>query len=142
MSPAPMGTQFVEDFFVYVVNFTALAAAGGVGNGNIQIQADSDFKWVKSCYHVDIALAAQQEATRQIPLCTVNITDSASGRALMNAPVPVPSLFGHEGQPFILPIARIFKANSNIAIAVANFDAAAIYNLRLSFIGTKIFRMG
>jgi hypothetical protein len=59
----------------------------------------------------------------------------------MSGAVPVVNLFGIGEIPFILPVPRIFKARSSITVAVANFSAATTYNLRLSFIGTKLFQM-
>ena len=130
-----------EDFFTYEIDFAALAPAAQA-NGSIQIQADSDFKWLKSAYYADIAAAAFTATTRPIPSVTVQITDGGSGRNLMNQAVPVPSLFGIGELPFILPIPRVFKANSTINISVTNFDAAETYNLRMSFIGLKQFYAG
>jgi len=139
-APVP-GAQFLEDFTVYELDFSALAN-GTSATGNIQIQADSDFKLVKTTYMADIATAAQTDSSRVIPLCTITITDTGSGRQLTSAAVPIPNIFGTGLIPFILPVPRIFKARSNIAITVANYSAATTYNLRLSFIGTKLFQIG
>lgn len=131
--------QFVEDYFVYSVNFDDLDN-GQSANGNIQIQADSDFKWISAVYYVTIADAVFTAEARPMPNITVQITDGGSGRQLFSAPVPVPSVFGQGVLPYMLPIPRIFKARSSIVFAVANFDAAQDnYNLRLALIGTKIF---
>lgn len=132
--------QSVQDYFSYQLNFAALAA-GGSSNGSFQVQADSDFKWLKATCMADIALAVQTVSAQVIPLCTIQITDTGSGRQLMNAPVPIWNLFGSGQIPFILPVPRIFRANSNITVAVANYSAATTYNLRLTFIGTKIFKL-
>ena len=86
--------------------------------------------------------AAQTESTRVIPLVTMQVTDSGSGRNLFESPVAVPSLFGTGELPFILPTPKLFSARSTITIAVANFDTAATYNLRFSFIGYKAFDTG
>jgi hypothetical protein len=133
-------SRYVQDFFIYEVDFLALAGLS-TANGNIAIQADSDFKLLKMCYFADIAAAIQTEDTRVIPLCTCTITDQGSGRQLMSAFTPVPSIFGVGEIPFIMPIPRIFTARSIIAVAVTNLTAATTYNLRLSFIGAKLFKM-
>lgn len=130
----------IEDFFVYEVDFPTLAGLT-TANGNINIEASSDFRWIKACYFADIALGVQTDSTRVIPLVTVLITDSGSGNQLSNIAMPVPSLFGTGQIPFILPVSRIFTARSAIQITVANFSATT-YNLRLSFIGAKIFTLG
>lgn len=127
-----------KDFFAYELDFPALAP-GNSQTGSINVQADSDFIWSKGCYFADIAAAAQADATRIIPLCSVLITDSGAGRQLMNGSVPVPSMFGTGELPFILPMQRIFRSQSVITVQVTNFDAAVTYNLRLSFIGLKGF---
>lgn len=137
----PMPTQYVEDYFVYQIDFSNLAP-GGTSTGNINVQADSDFKWIKATYHANETNVSQQQSTRVIPLVTVQITDSGSGRQLFNNPVPIENVFGTGLLPFILPVYRIFKARSNIAVTLINFSAGSTYNIRLSFIGTKIFKLG
>lgn len=137
----PERTQSHEDYYVYEVDFNGLAP-GNQQNGNIQIQADSDFKWLTAAYHADIAAAAFTDDTRPIPNVTVAITDQGSGRQLTQNPVPIPSIFGTGRLPFVLPIPRVFRARSSIGIDVVNFDAAATYNIRLSFIGTKLYYAG
>lgn len=136
----PRQSQYVEDFFVYNVDFLAIAPAD-VQQGNIQIQADSAFKWTASAFQADIAAAAYEASTRPIPLCTLQIVDTGSGRQLFSNPAPVETLFGNGGLPFILPIPRIFQPRSNIALTLANFDAAETYNVRLQLIGTKVFNL-
>lgn len=139
-SPA-FEAQYVEDYFVYSVNF-ADVDSGESADGNIQIQADSDFKWISGAYYCTIADAVFTAETRPMPNITVQITDSGSGRQLFSNPVPIPSVFGIGILPYMLPIPRIFKARSSIAFAVANFDAAQDnYNIRLALIGTKIFTL-
>jgi hypothetical protein len=132
----------ILDFFVYDVDFTAGIPAGSTANGSFTVQADSDFKWLKACYFADIAAAGQEDATRVIPLATILITDQGSGRQLMNLAVPIPSIFGTGQIPFILPVPKIFASKSTVAVTVVNFDAAQDYNLRLSFIGVKVFNVG
>ena len=133
--------QSVQDYFTYQVNFASLAA-GASANGSFQVQADSDFKWLKATVMADLAGAVQTVSSQVIPLVTIQITDTGSGRQLMSAPVPIFNMFGTGQIPFILPVPRIFKARANVAIVVANYSAATAYLFRLSFIGTKIFRMG
>lgn len=141
--PAPAGprVQYQEDYFVYTASFLALAP-NGTAQQAIQVQADSDFKWVMSSYEADIAAAAFEQATAPVPNVTLQIVDTGSGRQLFSNPIPIPSVFGTGQLPFVLPIPRIFKARSSIQLIAANFDAAVTYNIRLSLIGTKIFQMG
>jgi len=127
-----------RDFFVYQQNFLALAPAGQA-TGNINIQADSDFELNKLTVFADISAAAQTNNTRVIPLVNIQITDTGSGRNLLEPDVPVPNLFGQGDLAFILTSPKIFSAKSTVTLTVTNFDAAVTYNLRFSLIGTKIF---
>jgi hypothetical protein len=132
--------EILKDFFTYEVNFSGLAA-GTDSVQQINIQADSDFELMKMTYFADIAAAAQTESTQVVPLCSVLILDSGSGRQLSDQAVPVPNLFGTGEIPFILPNSKIFSARSLISVTVNNFSAATTYNLKLSFIGVKRFKL-
>jgi len=131
-------TYVARDFYVYQENFLALAS-GATANGSIEVQADSDFVLQKMNYFADIAAAAQTPTTGVIPLVTLQLIDTGSGRNLFESAVPIPSIFGTGQLPFVLPIPRVFFARSTIALQVTNFDAAETYNLRLSFIGYKAY---
>ncbi len=127
-----------RDFFAYTLAFAGLVA-GAASQGAIQIQADSDFELSKFTMFADIAAAAETEATRVLPLVTIQITDTGTGRALFSSPLPIPAIMGDGRIPFILPVPKIFSANASVAIQVANFAVATDYNLRLLLIGAKIF---
>lgn len=130
--------NFRRDFYVYEAESLALVA-GGTSNDVINIEADSDFILQKMTYEVDIAAAAYTFTTNPIPLITIQITDTGSGRQLMQNPIPINSFMGDGKLPFYLPNPRKFLRNSTIQIAFVNFDAAVTYNLRLAFIGYKIY---
>lgn len=134
--------QMTQDFTVYEADFAALAV--GVQQVQvIQIQADANFRWIKSAFLADIGVALETQATMVVPLVTVQITDAFSGRQLFNNPVPVPNVFGTGQIPFILPLPRIFAANTSITVAATNYAVGGtVYNLRLSFIGVKDFSKG
>lgn len=129
------------DFFVYQVGaFSNLAALTGTATNQLVIQSDSDFEWVHASYQFDNAATQTTYNGRFLPNMTILITDSGSGRQLMNAAVPIMSIFGRPEQPYQLPVSKVFKANSTINFTAVNFDAAiATGNLRLSLIGYKIF---
>ena len=131
--------MILKDFFIYGITFDSIAA-GATATDNIQIQADADFETQKLTQTSDIAGAAQTESTKVVPLITVLIVDSGSGRQLMNEATAIPSLFGDGRIPFILPTPRIFAARSNITFTLVNFSAATTYRIRLSLIGTKLFQ--
>jgi hypothetical protein len=131
--------QYFEDFYVYTANFLALAPDASQ-IFSIQIQADADFKWIKSTYQADIAEAAFTAATQPVPNVTVQLTDTGTGKQLFQTPVPIATLFGIGQLPFILPIARMFSARSSIQVTVANYDAAVTYGIQLQFIGMKVWQ--
>ena len=138
------GRQYVaRDYYVYEEDFAAASfTAGAALNGSIEIQADSDFVWQKASFFADIAAAAQTDSSRVLPLSTVQLIDTGSGRNLFENAVPVPSVYGTGELPFVLPIPRLFFARSTIQVQVTNFSAATAYGLRLSFIGYKAYPKG
>lgn len=128
-----------QDFFVYEVDFSGLAA-GASQTSNFTIQQEADFLLTKINMTPDIAAAAYTDSTRPVPLVTITINDTGSGRNLMSSAVPLSALFGSAGLPFILPRQRLFVASSVVNITLTNYDAATTYNIRLSFIGEKAFQ--
>lgn len=134
-----MADVIAKDFFIYDVDFLALAP-GTSNTQAVNIQADSDFVVQKLAFHANVANAGQTANTRVIPLCTVLIVDTGSGRQLMNQAVDLSTFFGTGENPFILPQPKVFVARTNISIQLANYDAAQTYNVRLSLIGIKLFR--
>lgn len=127
-----------QDFFVYEVDFSALAPAASQ-TSSFTVQQEADFLLTKINMTPDIAAAAYTDSTRPVPLVTITINDTGSGRNLMSSAVPLPALFGSGGLPFILPRQRLFVASSVVNITLTNYDAATTYNIRLSFIGEKAF---
>lgn len=131
--------KFYKDFYFYKAQVTGLAAATSA-TSVINIEANSDFIWLKTAYAADLAGAAQTEDSRVLPLVRVAITDSGSGRQLQNLPIPLTSMGGHEGLPFNLPVPREFQKNSNISITFTNYSAATTYtNVEIVLIGYKKF---
>lgn len=131
----------VRDFFTYEVDFAALAGANGTAQGSFTVQADANFLWQYGCFFADEAGAEQTDDSRVIPLVSCVITDSGSGRQLSSGNVPIASLFGTGQLPFVLPTPRFFRAQTQVNISLLNFSAANTYNLKLSFIGTKFFKV-
>lgn len=129
------------DFFVYEVDFSALAS-GMSQTSSFTIQQEADFLLTKINMTPDIAAAAYTQSTAPIPLVTIMVNDTGSGRNLMSSAVPLANLFGNAGLPFILPRQRLFVASSVVNITLTNYDAAIDYNIRLSFIGEKAFQYG
>jgi len=131
--------RYITDFYVYST-FHEAVANGGVDSQNIRIQADSDFQLQKLTYFADKNQATQTDSSRVVPLATVLITDSGSGRNIMSEDIAIPALFGIGELPFILPTPKIFPAQSIITLKVTNFSSGDTYDIRLNFIGRKLFR--
>jgi hypothetical protein len=127
-----------RDFYTYEAQALALVSLGSA-NDVINIEADSDFIMQKLSFQADIAGATQTDSSRVIPNVVVQLVDTGSGRQLMQNPIPIPSIFGWGELPFVLDNPRKFLRNSTIQVAFTNFDAAATYNVRLAFIGYKIY---
>lgn len=132
----------IKDHYTYVAKVSTLAAAASLTD-TVTIEADSDFVWVKASYFADIAGAAQTQSTFVVPLVTLVINDSGSGRNLQNEAVPLDSIAGRGLLPFVLPVPRQFKARSSINFTFANYSAATAYaNVYLSLIGYKMIYTG
>lgn len=134
------GNKWVQDYYAYVANAGASLAANAVVTVSLPVEADSTFILTKMAYSADVALALQTDSSRVIPLVTVAIVDSGSGRNLQNAPVPIGCLGGHDGLPFVLPVPREFKPSSSIAVTFTNTSANVYGNVKLVLFGYKKFR--
>jgi len=133
------GRLWVQDFYIYVADFAALAASASA-TVSLSVEADSTFVWTKAAYYADAnPIAAQTDSTRVIPNVLVSITDSGSGRNLQNKPVPLNCYGGHDGLPFVLPVAREFKASSSINVSIVNVSTVVFNNLKFCLIGYKKF---
>jgi hypothetical protein len=131
---------FAKDFFVYQIGPIASLAPAATQPGNVTLDADSDFLWQKFNVFATVASAGATQSTQVVPALTVTIKDTASGRDLMNAAIPFPSLAGSGQLPFILPTAKIFQARGTISINVSNISAGTTYTgIYVTFIGTKLF---
>lgn len=134
------GRQFVNDHYIYVAEIQSVLNAGASQTVVVNIEADSNFTWVKSAVFASLAGAAQTNATQVLPQVEVQIQDSGSGRLLQNVPVPITSMAGNGQLPFVLPVPRLFKARSTVSFTFVNFSAAENYStLALSLIGFKTF---
>lgn len=135
-----MNDQVAEQLDYYVYNFEFLALAPTIAASDVQqIEAESNFIWVKTSGFADIAAAAQLYDTRVVPLVTIQVTDVGSGRSLFSGPTAWSNVVGWGEIPYMLPLKRKWQANTAIRVDVVNFDAAVTYNLRLSFSGFKNF---
>lgn len=130
--------QNLQSFFGYPISLSVTSS--GSATTTFSIQSDSHFKLQKLTYFADIAAATQTASSRVIPLVTIQITDSSSGRDLFSSPIPLPALFGNGELPFILPTPKLLLSRSTITVALANYSAATDYNVYLGFLGAKVYQ--
>ena len=127
------------DWYVYNVFFDNIAPAAQATQ-NVAIEADANFILVKlSGIAIVGAVTTTTYNTRTVPNVNLQITDTGSGRNLLNGDTPWSNIVGWGEIPYILPIRRKFKANSTIRVQATNIDTVDTYDLRLSFSGIKDF---
>jgi len=118
---------------------------GGQATFSIRINAQRPFKFMAGCMKLASGLnwnTLEADATRRISPITVLLTDSGSGRQMMDTPVPIDSLFGTGQEPFYWPEPKIMYANSVLQVQVTNLDTVNTFQLILSFIGAEMYRLG
>jgi hypothetical protein len=132
--------EWYDDLFTYPttsVNLVALASSAQT----ITIQADSKFEWMRATIFGNLHGATPPFTDGAQLEINVFITDSASGRQLMQASVPAQSIAGNGKLPFINPTSRIFEPSATVQVTLSNTSAANQYdNIVFSMIGRKIFR--
>lgn len=126
--------------FSYQSPLVASIAAAGISTQVIQFDLDSVFVWLKTSVFADIAGAVQTVDSYVIPLITALITDTGSGQAYMNAPIPLGALAGPGSLPYIEPAPQFIQPNTSLQFQFANFSAATTYaNLRVQLHGFKVY---
>ncbi len=128
--------------FIHSINFASLAA-GASASGSFTTQNDSDFIIMKTTFYASLAVAtALTESTRILPLATVLLTDSGSGRNLQAEATQINALFGNANLPYIWPMPYKVNGNSTVTAALANYATGEAYVVRLQFHGVKVFYGG
>ena len=127
-----------RDFYSYTQRTTNLAAGATVAL-TYQIEADSYFYMNALSYQADLAGAALTDSGNIVPLITLLLFDSGSGRNLMANAVPLNAIAGYNGAPFRLPKPRRFAATAQITATLVNYSAATAYNLSLTLSGFKVY---
>jgi hypothetical protein len=136
------------DPFTYSINFVTpnQLAASATSTLNFLVQNDSAFAICKSTYiatDVNNAAVANLQpfgsgAASSLVEVLVTLTDSGSGRSLMDQGIPIDGLFGTAQFPRIWPIPKILDPNSTFSATLQNLVATARH-VRLAFHGYKIF---
>lgn len=127
-----------RDFYSYTQRAVLAGVVGNTAVLTYQIEADSYFYMNAISYQADTALANVTDSTNIIPLATLVIFDSGSGRQLMANPVPFNCIAGYNGAPFRLPKPRRFTSTAQITVTIVNYSAIA-YNISLTFSGFKVY---
>lgn len=132
------------DLYWYTTGVFNIASTdvGGV-NETIQIGDDGDFYCTCFTYQASITGALLTEATNVIPLITMNLIDTGSGRNLMNDPVPLAAVAGDGKRPMRFARPRIFTRNSTIQLKFFPFlVAGTTYQIQFIMGGYKNYGKG
>ncbi len=127
---------FELDPFTFTMNYLP-ATLSVTTNASFLVQADSAFVWVKGEAIVTATDNTTFNTTGQWPFLIV-ISDSGSGRDLMDTGVHLYNHFGTAERPFILGKPKIFDPNSTITGKLQNLSGTS-YNVRLAYHGFKVF---
>ena len=73
------------------------------------------------------------------PQVSIKVRLDGSGRDMQNIRTPLLCVFGRGDRPFELPRPYQVGPKSTFTITAGNFETATDFDLRLSFIGAKIF---
>ena len=107
-------------------------AAAASATQPLTFQSNSYFEAWKLTFFATLDGATQPNLDNiQVPV-SVFISDTGSGKQLMNAPVPLSDIAGPGRLPFIVPGKRIFLPNSTVTFTFANFDSAQWDNILLT----------
>jgi hypothetical protein len=135
-----------SDYFWYQQRIQAISSAAPTANAQINLDADSDFYCVALTHVTDINTAglgaAYTESTNPLPLVTLLITDTGSGKNLMNGPLMIPGFAGDGKRPYRFVRPRVFMANATIQLAFSGVFLAAgtSYDIQIIFHGYKVYR--
>lgn len=130
------GKLRITQAFTYNADFVPLAASQ-TATVNIQIQSDSDFL-VTSVARVATDSPAQTTALAFMP-ATLLITDTGSGRQLMDRATHLENWFGTGQFVRVLDQPFFIRASSTLSVTLANLDTANARVIRLAFHGAKVF---
>lgn len=133
--------QYDRDWFSYPFNIGTIAATGVV-NQTIQIQADSAFDLMQITAQGNLNGASEPWPSNVILPFTIMLTDTGTGRNLMNTPVPINMIAGRGELPFILPQNRIFAPKATIQIQCTGYGGGTYNNIFVNLIGAKLFAYG
>jgi hypothetical protein len=133
------------DYFWYAATVTGLVSTAPNGTSIINVDADSDFYCVALTYNAVLLTATLggllTESTNVIPVVTIQITDTGSGKSLMNTPIPMGAIMGDGKRPYRLVRPRVFQSNATIQLNyVAFVVAGSTYQITTVLHGYKVYK--
>jgi hypothetical protein len=131
-------------FFVYRMDFLPVAAAGGTLTATFTVNSDSAFMVTSLAAEIhDPAAPGTPSGPEGL---TIEITDAGSGRQLQNGPLGFGTIVGvgtavqsGGSLPAYMPWPQRIRASSQVTASIVNNKLAQAVNIRLSFVGFKIF---
>lgn len=135
------GAEYAADYFEYTVGANTIAA-NSTTILTLNIERNAAFEWMTL---KGGGVATNDTSLNPAATFLVTISDSASGRNLMNAPTPLSALCGGNDTftgnqfPFVLPIARRFMPATQVSIALTEIAGTTWDNITLTFGGRKIW---
>lgn len=131
--------RFTKKFSSYTLAPDTINA-GAQGSDVFRVDEASMFVWTKTTYIVDLAGAAQTEATRVVPLLTLQLKDTGSSMELFDVAQPLANIAGTGQIPFLLPAAYLFQPQSTMNGLFTNYSAAENYaNITVSLLGYRVY---
>jgi hypothetical protein len=147
--PAYRGKTVLKDPYIYTVQIDGIVAATqpappaivpGIGNRSFNVDADADFLILDIGYQVRVQnqLTPLTESTRLVPDLRVQLTDTGSGRRIMDAPVPLPLIGGVDSIQLPYESPKLIPAKGSFQVDAYNYNNV-VYDLFLAFKGVKLF---
>ncbi len=139
-SIARPGKQIVNiDYFVYDIRIGTDAVPipnGASGQGNVEIQSDSDFVMTYMSGGIQNAVNGALSFNFAALL---QLQDTVSGKTYFNTPTLMALVMGAGGFPFLLPAPRVLNPNTNLPSTVTNISGGNSFGAYLAFHGARIF---
>ncbi len=134
-----LGDIIYDEFFQYIATLSFTVALGTLVT-SIPIQADAHFIWVAGVMNSNAATTTSsfQGAGVNRGGSMVQVTDGSTNRQLSNVQVPADCLFGSAQRPFVLPLRKLFRANSSIGINATDTTNTATQVTDFVFCGFKV----
>lgn len=127
------------DYYAYTTSIGTAAApvpAGGIGQAQVQIQADSDFVMTSIAGGAQQGIGAAVSYTQPILL---QLTDTGSGKKYFSAQTPMAVVCGSGAFPFLLPSPRVLQPNTILQVDITSLSANPIERISFAFHGARIF---